>query len=80
MCGGGIDYGGAAAKNALRGGLSEVGGYDAACEETWLNTTAWFLSVTALLGRDQAHFRDLGIIRHFEKQPDLQIQTPSIKT
>jgi hypothetical protein len=49
MSGGGADYGGTGAGNALRGGLSEIGGYDAACEEAWMNTTAWFLAANALL-------------------------------
>ena len=52
MCGGGADCGGTTAKNTLRGGLSEIGGYDAACEETWMNSTAWFLAVLALLAHD----------------------------
>ena len=51
LCGGGADYGATTAKNTLRGGLSEIGGYDAACEETWMNTTAWFLAVTSLLAQ-----------------------------
>jgi hypothetical protein len=50
LCGGGADYGGTTA-NMFRGGLSEIGGYDAACEETWMNTTAWFLAVTSLLAQ-----------------------------
>lgn len=33
----------------LRIGLSEVGSYDAACEEVWLNPTAWFLCVNSEL-------------------------------
>ena len=51
MGGGGADYGSPAPANsdAIRGGLSEIGGYDASTEETWLNTTAWFLSVNSLL-------------------------------
>ena len=54
ICGGGGDYGVTDSANptAIRGGLSEVGGYDASTEETWLNTTAWFLSVNALLAAD----------------------------
>ncbi|MEI6493792.1 MAG: glycoside hydrolase family 9 protein [Verrucomicrobiota bacterium] len=55
LCGGGADYGAAGTANAIRGGLSEIGGYDAACEETWLNTTAWFLSVTSLLAQGGGH-------------------------
>jgi hypothetical protein len=52
MCGGGADYGRAGAGNTPRGGLSEIAGYDAACEETWMNTTAWFLAVTSLLAQN----------------------------
>lgn len=50
MSGGGADYGGInGGEHHLRGGLSEVGGYDAAAEEAWLNPTAWFLAVTSQL-------------------------------
>ena len=56
MCGGGADYGvtDIVDTGAMRGGLSEVGGYDASTEETWLNTTAWFLAVNAMLSSNHS--------------------------
>lgn len=48
-CSGRADHGGSDSTNSIRGGLSEMGGYDAAAEETWLNTTAWFVAVNSQL-------------------------------